>query len=414
MIITLKKTRNINTIGFFLILLLSCAGFSQVQLSGIKPSDIITILLFFFLIVKNKIRLPFIGVIFIAIFFYGWVIGGLSDFKLLITNTIMFLIMFSLIDYLKKLPIKQVLSYLQYFNFSMFLSNLITLIVLILLPSNVELIADMSSGGIRLKGFFNQTNGYAFVLLLSFPIAVYFLSRQKSVFNIVNVIIFLISIILTQSRGVLYSLIIGFVVVYFIYLFRSKKIKRIIGPLILFFLALFGLFAFLPQFLQQKFGINLSRFNSDTISDSERNLNSIRLEELQGDRLYLVEAGLNTIAEYPFGLGYQPHHTIIGELTGVFLIPHNYFLSIMLYYGVIIGLLWVVVVLYLIKKGLSKISKLQEGPNNILFYLVILMISWFFFYLTHSSEWSFMYIIIAFYVALLNRNKTNNETISNR
>src|SRR5690554_165203 len=414
MILIPVKKKKMRMINFLLILFLLVAGFSQFQLVGVKPSDILTLLLFLVLLVKGKLKVPLLCFIFIFIFVYAWIIAGGDDLKSLFTNSIIFLIMFSLIDYLKNIALEKIESYLRYFNYSMFASNLVALIILVLLPQYKELVSDISSGGIRLCGFFTQANWYAFVLLVTFPIAVYFLSKKKSLFNFLNVGVFLIAILLTQSRGVLFSLAIGFGFIYSIHLIRSKKIKKYIFPTFISIALLFLLFTFLPEYLQDNFGINLTRFNTDGVSSHERNLNNLSMSEFQGDRLYLIEAAFSTIAEYPFGLGFQPHHLKIGEVTGVYLIPHNYFLSLFLYYGVVFGLFWIVVIYALLKKGLLKIYRLQTTPNDALFYLTIMMVSLSLFYLTHSSDWSYMYILIAFYIALLNRKVNKNETTSHR
>src|SRR5690554_3476677 len=333
----IKRSHKKTLTSFFLVLLFLNAGFSQLQVAGVKPSDILIVLLFLVLLAKGKLRVPFLSFIFIFIFIYAWIIGGGDDLKSLFTNSIIFLIMFSLIDYLKNIALEKIESYLRYFNYSMFASNLVALITLVLLPQYKELVSDISSGGIRLSGFFTQSNGYAFVLLVTFPIALYFLSKKKSLFNFLNIGVFLIAILLTQSRGVLFSLLIGFGLTYSIYLIRSKKIKRYIFPVLISSALFFLLFTFLPGYLQDNFGINLTRLNTDGVSSHERNLSKVSLSEFQGDRLYLIEAAVNTIAEYPFGLGFQPHHLKIGEVSGVYLIPHKYFLSLILYYGLIFG-----------------------------------------------------------------------------
>lgn len=401
-------------ISVLLVLFFMCSGFSQFQIFGVKPSDIIILALFLILLINGKLRIPLLCFIFIVGFFYAWLIGGLSDIKSLLTSIIVFVIMFSLVDLLQKIKNKKIDVYLGYFNYSMFASNLLALLFLLFFPQYKEVVSDISSGGIRFKGFFSQANGYAFVLLLSFPISVYFLNIRKSIFHFVNVCVFLIAILLTQSRGVLFSLVLGFCFVYLIHLVKSKKIKKYLFPGLVFTLLTVLLFAFLPEFIQRNFGINLARLNIDKVSKHERNLNNVSLDELQGDRLYLIESALNTLAEYPFGLGFQPHHLKIGEVTGIYLVPHNYFLSIFLFYGLIFGLFWIAVIYVLLKNGLLKIYKLETTPKDLLFYLTIMMVSLSLFYLTHSSDWSYMYILIAFYIALLNKKSITNENINNR
>lgn len=411
MIFGLNKYHKTTAVNFLLSLLLLVAGFSQIEVGGIKPSDLFILSLFFMLIIKGKIKMPILCFFFIISFIYAWIIGGMENYMVLVTNTILFLILFSLIPYLKNIALVETNLYLSYLNYSMFLTNLLSLSILFLFPQLVELVADVSSGGIRLKGFFTQTNGYAFVLLITFPLAVYFLNRSKTLFNYANVGIFLISILLTQSRGVIFSLIIAFGIVYLIYLTRSKKIRKFILPTLLVTFLIGAIFSLIPVYLQNTFGINLSRLNPNTSSSSERNLNEISIESLEDDRLYLVKSALSTIAEYPLGLGYQDHHIKIGEITGVYLVPHNYFLTIILTYGIILGTIWLIIIAKLLSAGLLRLYFLKTNPGDPEFYLTIVLVSLSFFYLTHSSEWSYLYILIALYLALTNKKQKSYRSI---
>ena len=405
----LNKNIKNNLVRTTLTLLLSFAGFSQLTIFNQKPSDIFILLFFAVLILKSKIKIPLLCMFFIISFIYAWIIGGMENYMLLITNTLLFIIIFSLAAHLRKITLIEYQLYLSYLNHSMFLTNILSLSILFFFPQMVELVADISSGGIRFKGFFTQTNGYAFVALITFPISVYFLNRSRTIFNYINVGIFLVSLLLTQSRGVIYSLIISFGIVYVIYLARSRKIGKFILPTLLVTFLIGATFYFIPEYLENTFGINLSRLNPNTSTSNERNLNEISIESFKDDRLYLVKSALSTIAEHPFGLGYQDHHLIIGELTGIFLVPHNYFLSIILNYGVFLGTIWLIIIAKLLGIGLSRLYNLKTNPENPEFYLTIMLVSLGFFYLTHSSEWSYLYILIAFYLALINRKQKSHQ-----
>ena len=389
-------------------ILFMVAGFSQIQIGGVKPSDIIISISFLILILYGKLSLGVAFIFFLISFIYAWLIGGLLDFKTLISNFIIFSIIFSLINYLKNSNITEIEYYLRLFVYSMFVSNRIALIFFLFLPQFKESVIDISSIGVRFKGFFTQANGYAYVLLLNFPIALYFLKSRKNFFNIVNVLLIISCIIMAQSRGAVLSLLMGIIIVYLIYLYRTRKIKKIIAPLILVCIVGFSALTILPNILEENFGINLSRLNPSAEKASERNISDLGISSIKEDRFYLINAGLETIQTYPFGLGFQPQHIIIGNLTGVYLIPHNYYLTLLLTYGVVVGFFWLFIIGYLIYSGLKVIYKEKVSPDNLFFYLTAMMLMVGIFYLTHSSDWSYFYFLVAFYIVMLKNQNSRN------
>ena len=400
-----KKNPKINRV---IILLFLFTGFSQVELFSYRPTDFILIIAFFLLVIKDKFTAVPAFVFFVFSFLYAYIMGGFNGPQTLITKIIVFSILFKLVQLLSVCSLFEIKKYLIYFNYSMFLSNFIALYCFFN-PEFKEIVADSSYSGLRMKGFFTQPNGYSYVLLLNAPIALYFLINKKNIFNIFNVIITIICMIMAQSRGAILSLIIGLIIVYLIYLLRSGEFKKYIFPITSIITILYlGLFI-LPTTLHNQFGINLSRLNKVS-SNHERNINDMKVKNIDEDRFYLAKAGIETISEYPFGLGFRDnYHMIIGELTGVYLIPHNYFLGIILRYGLILGLCWLIIIALLLTKGIVLLFKEKISPHHLFFHLTSMMIMIFLFYFSHSSDWSYFFFLIAFYIALLRNKKLRNS-----
>jgi O-antigen ligase len=393
---------SIISISWFLVMI--SAGFSQLSFAGIKPSIVFTLILLVTLAIFKNVK---IGWFLFFIFFaslYGFIIGGANDLSLLFSNLILLFSILVFGNFLSKIEEERKIGFLLIFNYSMFLSHSITILFL-LIPSFREQVVDISSIGIRLKGFFGQANGYAFVCVISTVLSTFFLVRKKNIFNFIILIVNIFALVLTQSRGAIFSLVISMLFLYVIYLIQSGRLIVILKPLAIGFVVLFLFFFIMPDLLAEKFGLNFSRLNPTEQKSDERNFSDVSVESLQDDRFYLINAGIRTIANHPLGLGYQPHHLIIGNLTGVYLIPHNYYLSIFLTYGLIIGLIWNCLILLILFFGFFYFIKNKVGPNTLFFYLQGLIFAVFLYYFTHSPEWSYFYILFSFYLSYFYNNK---------
>jgi hypothetical protein len=391
------------------------AGFSQIGLGPFKPSQIFTLCLLVFLFYNNGVKYSLIFLILVFFSLYGFILGGFQKLDQMIVNVVLFFSIFTFKDRIVKLNQERIISYLKYFNLGLFLSHSIAFLFLIL-PSMRELVVDTSSIGIRFKGFFNQANGYAFICLISTPISMFFLKRERNFLNLFIVVINLLALVFTQSRGAIFSLTLGFVVVYLSGIMIQGKIFKIIKPIFFSIGLIFIFFVTVPEFLSEKLGINLARLNPTEKRDHERNFGDISIESLQGDRYYLISAGLFTLGKYPFGLGYQDHHTVIGNLTGVYLIPHNYYLTVFLTYGFFFGFIWNMLFLGIIFWGYILFFRNRVSSSSPFYYLLLMMISVSFYYFTHSSDWSYFYIMLSFFAAYLaNRNLfIKDEYFNNR
>lgn len=380
------------------------AGFSLLSVGSVRPSDIFLLLLFVIIIIKGYLKISGIYIFFILSFCYAFLIGMASKPIAFFVEIITFTILFSLIQYFQHIEEKQIIKLLSFFNYSMFFSNATALTILLFIPQFRELVIDASSFGFRLKGFFGQANGYSLILLLNIPIAVYFVNREKSITNFIILITSFVALVFSQSRGAFLGLILSTILVYFIYAINNnpfRRLKKLVLPGLIAILIIFVIFAFLPEYLENNFGLNLSRINPLKESSSNRGITEFSVKDVQNDRLYLITAGLRTLAQYPWGLGFQDQHLIIGKVTGVYLIPHNYFVSLFLTYGVFVGLIWNIIIIYIILKGFHYLKKNKTTPRSLMFYLHIIFLSIFLYFLTHSVEWSYLYIIFSIYCSFI-------------
>jgi hypothetical protein len=392
---------NLESILWFLVL--SFAGFSQIALGPFKPTQLFTLALLAILLHGNGMKRSGIFAFLVLSSLYAFLLGGFQRMDQMIINTILFISIFVFKDRIVTLSRSKVIDYLNYFNFGMFISHFIALSFLFI-PSFREIVVDVSSIGIRFRGFFNQANGYAFVALISTPISMFFFGRKRNLLNLTILTVNFLVLVLTQSRGAIFSLAIGFIIVYLSYLYVAGNLWKIVKPVIFGVGIVIVFFVTIPEFLSEKFGINLSRLNPTEKREHERNFADISMESLQGDRFYLINAGLRTFVEFPLGLGYQDHHTIIGDLTGVYLIPHNYYLSVFLTYGLFLGTLWNLVFFGIIITGYVILLKYKVPPSNPFFYLLVIMISVALYYFTHSPDWAYFYIMVSFYAAFLSNH----------
>ena len=65
-----------------------------------------------------------------------------------------------------------------------------------------------------------------------------------------------------------------------------------------------------------------------SLTENESSLISFSFSSFTEERFYLFDGGLKAISEFPFGLGFSDHYLKIGEITGIFLDSHNYFINI--------------------------------------------------------------------------------------
>lgn len=351
--------------------------------------------------IKN-VNIDFILFLLIISTFYSYIIGGMNDFAQFIG------ILFSLITlalFIRlKLNNKNISSLLLIFITGMSISNLIVFIYLITGDTSVY---ETSKDGIRLVGFFSNSNFLAASQLLILPIIFQKIIESKSVkIKLVFTMLLLLSffiLIASQSR----SAIIGFVLTnlfVFTYL-RYISLKRIILSSFLISIAI--LFFLL---ISQKFNLEFARLNP-YISSGNVGLFDINLKSIEDDRLYLLESGIETLMHYPLGLGYTDQHVITGQLTGVYKVSHNTYLGLLVTYGIFFGLIWNGVILSLMFFSLSLLRKLNLKIDEIAVHLFVGYISFLIYNLAHDSfNWIYFWIYSLFlYMSLQNSRMIINQ-----
>lgn len=404
---TFYAVLNLFRIENILKLVFLSAGFSQIKLGQFRIVDFILIILFMSLLVNRYFTFNKILIFFFFSILYAFIFGGISQPLKFFSEIFTFFLLFSLINLFENQNEDMFLRYLRYYNISMLISNLLVLIILFGFPEFHDTIVDLSKNGFRLKGFFSQTNAYALILIINIPIALYIFRIEKTLVNAISAIISIIALILTQSRGAFVGLVIAYIVTYLYYLIRKDSFIRL-GKLLVLIISLYFVFisfsAIFPKFIEERFNLNMSRVNPLGNADSERRITDIDFSDWKKDRLYLITAAFNTLGKYPLGLGYQAQHEIIGKTTGIYLIPHNYFVNLLLTYGVFLGLIWNGIFLFLLLKGFLYLKQDTIRSDSIFFTLHIIIVAITFFYFTHSSEWIFIYIFLAIYCSYFRPN----------
>lgn len=304
------------------------------------------------------------------------------------------------VEYFRKIELKDIIEIISKSNILITIVNLVIL-TFALTPSLMENVYDYSQYGGRLKGFFAQTNGYSLILNFNIAISIYCFLNNKKIFNIFSLFIVFILAIMTQSRGLIIGSIASLFLTYLIFSFYNKNMRfkfvwfvGIGGVFSIFFTLLASTLA---SFMNQYFGIELSRFNSE--SDTSYS-NKVGEDEVS-ERSSLFVAGLNTIIQNPLGIGFTDHEIEIFNVTGIPLISHNFYLENILSFGVFFSLLWISIflyVFYLLLKRVKNIYNFESQNLWILFSLIFFQLNIFF--MTHASEtiyiWIFMSMAIGF------------------
>lgn len=386
----------INKLVFYIVLLLLFfASAGNLSVAGLKISTTIaSISIILFLLSKYKINPATLFCFFIISIIYTFSLDLIDNrFGLVFITRISYLVLtFYLIDFWKKTSVKEEMLLLKSMNYGFFLFNFIVLILLVAFPAYSEMVVLISKDGIRLSGFFDQPNGYAIIFCISIPISVYFLISSKNIIYSLPVLINAICAILTQSRGLLASLILSFGITFILLKIATRDIKKIIISFAAFFFILLifiGILVLLPDYLSDKYGISLGRFNAD----HEASIMELSSYDITSERIPLLSRSLETLANHPFGIGFIDNHKAIGETTMIYLLPHNMLASYLLQSGIIFGSLWIITLLYIILKSLKHIYRNKIGPNDIFYYYTTAIIAVTFYITTHSTEWLYMYLI---------------------
>lgn len=235
--------------------------------------------------------------------------------------------------------------------------------------------------GFRFSGFFPNPNITAALYVTSYlsSLSTFNNNRRKGIFAFLN----LFGLILTQSRGALIAALVGTFLLFDYRWFQQYLRKRIV-----FVLVIVSLLTFTGVRYLTIFDLGLSRFNDESSVGLIDNLFSI-----EGERGFLFVNAIKTISANPMGIGLYNHHLVIGNISGTYLIPHNFILTELLNYGVFLGTFWLLCIAYILLRGLLGFLKDKRSSKGVSFVIVIAFLL---FSLAHSlTDWFYLYIFFA-------------------
>jgi O-antigen ligase len=393
----------------------------RANLFGIKLSIIMGVIIFLNLLFLNqkefgKIFKMDLFTILILVFSvsYAFLIDAINNRDstyILITKTFIILFSFLLMRFFINKPTSYISPILIKSNSIILIINIIVFYFSIN-PSYSYLVNEYSGFGYRLKGFDEQTNGYALMLIFNVSISFYSFIKRKSLINIIALALSLILSIMTQSRSLLVAIFMSIFITYLLQIFINNKLKdygKFFMILISSVLIISSIMTLLPKYLYNNYGIQLSRFNEE----NDTSINDINSSNLSSERFDLYKSGIETLVKYPLGIGYADNNITIYRTTGVNFVPHNLYIQILLNYGFIFGLFWILLLLYPIIKLFKNIRNVNnEDDRKLLVFFIMMNIQLLFFFLAHSSETIYMWFFIGLSISFA-RNFNNHTYLKN-
>ena len=415
------KKSNVFLIIYSIFVALSISG--NVGIAGIKLSIIFSNIIFACLIIvsgrysfkkKYGIYYLYLFIIVISILYTLMidVLNGNGERALYRAFSEIYIGVFALVNLLffSELSIQEIERIFLRSNKLMLFTNIVILFFAFTPPLK-HIVFDMSQYGGRLKAFTDQTNGYALLLIFNISIAIYCFLKKRDLFSVSALVIAIVLGIMTQSRGLVLGAFSAIFITYFIVSFVKKTERKkilittaLVLPLLLSFSQLSTQIA---SFLASGFGVELSRFNVNSDTNYSGSIDVVDFSE----RTDLLKAGLETVAEHPFGIGFVDHHLEIYKITGIPFISHNFFVETILSYGVIFGLLWLLIfpyTAYVLIKKLNSTQSVNEQQLFVLFSLVLFQLMAFF--MTHASGTIYIWFFIALTIGFA-KNSSNKKLL---
>lgn len=227
--------------------------------------------------------------------------------------------------------------WMYFFAFAVAASDVVAVTMAVVLPSTRDLIFAIGSSGVRLQGFFGNPNLFAGAQVLALPILLHFLLTRKKLLRLLGASASLAvfgALLATQSRSAIGGFFIATACAILLVLARRSQASRakvIVAGGVVLSVMIVG-FLNLPEEIM---GFELSRLSSA----SDSSVYAISADSVEEERLELFLAGLQTIREYPLGVGLR-HDTpqVIGNVTGIYYTPHNSLITSLVIFGVVGGL----------------------------------------------------------------------------
>lgn len=335
-------------IGFLLLALLAPVS-NYLRIGSIKLVYVIGVCLLFGVlqrhILKERRPLPGFaiayGVVSLSCITYAWIIGGFSNSQVavgLAGSVLIVCAVFVLFD------ATQIRRWLWLFALGMATADIIVAVLAFAFPSTHSFIFKISSEGVRLRGTLGNPNMFGGAQILAFSIFAFYAvncTGKIRIANILGVVVIFLALLASQSRSAILGLLLGLGIVGFLKFRLSRRPVYTIATILSVGLAMILTFINLPEEIA---GFQLSRIgNTDVV-----NVYDVGTEDLIRNRLHIYNAALNTISQNPLGIGYLPHDETLkvvarNSRVGVEKTPHNFAISYLLTYGVVGGIVMVLI-----------------------------------------------------------------------
>lgn len=253
-------------------------------------------------------------------------------------------------------------------------------------------------------GFYHNTNDLATVLLFVLPSNIYFIykdleNNKKLIFRILQYIICIITFFFINSRGCMLGVALGVGgIIFNIFIKNKKKIlknkRNIIIGLILIFISITFSIYFLSNFLSN---IRLKPVRLATNSNQVRiNLIYNAIEFLKQDLNFIKGIGAGNSIYYYQNYSIYTVHEIYS--------PHNLWIQVLLEYGIIIFIFFVLTWILIIMNLLKNKNKIN---NIFIFFMFAMLIACISSSTLLTRE--YFWIIIAIIIAWCNQLERNEN-----
>jgi len=390
------------------------AGYPGLEIMGLKFLYIIIAYFFIdLLLFQRKLKSPkgltlFILFFYLFITLYSILISDISQLTKFILDLGSFVILLLLV--LTSLNKYYYLKYLEGLVYGIFVSNIITLFVIIFnLPFRDDLFL-ITKEGVRLSGLYGNVNTIAAIQLLSISMSLFFIFYYRGIRKLVFSLTFFVAIltlILSQNRSAYLGLALMLLLLV-ILKWKEINLKKI--TIWLFSVTLI-LFFLINTFMNKDVfeGIKLARFASENTSVS-----SVGYSDVETQRFFIWGAALETIIQNPLGIGYSNPEIFIKKVTGVNLPSHNFVLSNLLALGIVFGMIMNIIFIY----PVFRISRERNSENNFLFFIILGLIGFLtsaLFHTLNNSIYLWIFIIISYELlpVKIKHEKFKNKITSN-
>jgi hypothetical protein len=328
---------------------------------------------------------PHIFLVFVLLT-YGWLLAGFSSVQLYMADVGALLLLVSVFFIYRN--VKDIERWIWIFALAYGIADLFILATSVGNPASAML--RVAKAGVRLQGTGDNPNSFAAAHVLVFAFFLYFIAngqRYQRLISIAGASVTFGTILLAQSRSAIAGVFVavGLGAIFWIRASRAPMRNMVLagafaGALLLAFLNL-------PE---EVGGLRLQRLSSK----AGAGIYDMNFESVEEQRFWLFIPALQTIWEYPFGVGYgEGAKDYILRVGGVYKLPHNYVLRELLNYGILGGLymnvLWILPVVLVCIRAWRR----QIPASSLSLFFMVGMAGYLAHSLFHSNtNWIFLWI----------------------